>query len=433
MNDSKFIKTLSTNQKTLNPNFKKDLLNDNNIISIYNQKISIMRFIIDYGLISFFEDFFVDIDIDIFNKILLQLKDVRLNQQYEKIINAYMIKHIEEIKNYQYIQSIIDLIILKPTILNKIYPFISENLSKDKKILYLNKLLTVNYNFNKESLLLILEGNNITPTMDSFNILLNNNALSSKDISDVIDIFILYGFTITKNIVIRLLNKRCKINFFEKYNIPIDEEILITCCNNNYYPYDFNCIPPYSIMTKECGKNNNFDRIKEFKEKGGIIDIECLENACFIKNNKKVIKYIINECKINANDNCFVNFEKANGTEGLEDLIISYEKKTEKKKIIKEINIDENSTMSIKPSNVIFNNDDVYTLKNKIKTFFNYKNSTIKYVELLELMMKYLINKKLIIANYFIVNEELSDLTKISQCVIINIDQLDNILGYFVS
>ena len=62
-------------------------------------------------------------------------------------------------------------------------------------------------------------------------------ANQSKIIADVIDIFIMYGLKVTRELVIKLLNKTCYINNIEKYNIKIDEEILLISSNYSYYPY----------------------------------------------------------------------------------------------------------------------------------------------------------------------------------------------------
>jgi hypothetical protein len=88
--------------------------------------------------------------------------------------------------------------------------------------------------------------------------------------------------------------------------------------------------------------------------------------------------------------------------------------------------------MSIDKKNIEINNDTEYILKNKVKIFFNYNKKTIKYLELYELMLKYLINHKLVIGNYFVINDELCNLLKINQCTLVNIDQIDNILTYFI-
>jgi hypothetical protein len=94
--------------------------------------------------------------------------------------------------------------------------------------------------------------------------------------------------------------------------------------------------------------------------------------------------------------------------------------------------IDNSCTMTIERKDIIIDKNSEYVLKNKVRKFFNCEKKNIKYLELYELMLKYLIEKKLVIGNYFLVNEQLENLIKINQCTIIHIDQLDNILTYFV-
>ena len=90
--------------------------------------------------------------------------------------------------------------------------------------------------------------------------------------------------------------------------------------------------------------------------------------------------------------------------------------------------------MTVTPRNIKINNDDLvdYELKSKIKKFFNYKKKTIKYNELYQMMLKYLISSNLIIGNYFIINEQMSNLLKINHCTIMHVDQINNILTYFI-
>ena len=94
--------------------------------------------------------------------------------------------------------------------------------------------------------------------------------------------------------------------------------------------------------------------------------------------------------------------------------------------------LDNDSTMTIDKRTIEINTELDYVLKTKIKKLFDYKKKTIKYVDLYELMLKYLINHNLIIGNYFVINGELCNLLKINQCTLVNIDQLDNILSYFI-
>ncbi len=47
-------------------------------------------------------------------------------------------------------------------------------------------------------------------------------------------------------------------------------------------------------------------------------------------------------------------------------------------------------------------------------------------------MLKYLITKKLVIGNYFIINDELASILKLESCFILHIDQVKNIITYFI-
>ena len=68
----------------------------------------------------------------------------------------------------------------------------------------------------------------------------------------------------------------------------------------------------------------------------------------------------------------------------------------------------------------------------KLKEKLWLKKKTIKYLDLYQIVLKYLISNKLIIGNYFIINEKLSNLLKINHCTIIHINQIHNILTYFI-
>ena len=53
-------------------------------------------------------------------------------------------------------------------------------------------------------------------------------------------------------------------------------------------------------------------------------------------------------------------------------------------------------------------------------------------MEVYELMLKYLITKKLVIGNYFIINEQLGSILKLDPSCILHIDQIKNIITYFI-
>ena len=87
----------------------------------------------------------------------------------------------------------------------------------------------------------------------------------------------------------------------------------------------------------------------------------------------------------------------------------------------------------VEPKVIIINKDIEYNLKTKIKNFLNYKRKTIKYDDLYELIIKYLTGNNLIIGNYFVIDNDLSDLLKINNCSILHIDQIENIMTYLIT
>ena len=93
--------------------------------------------------------------------------------------------------------------------------------------------------------------------------------------------------------------------------------------------------------------------------------------------------------------------------------------------------MNKNSTLKITPCKII-NKKSSYVLKNKIKIFFNCKKKVISYEELYKIVSEYLVKNNLVIGVYFTINPDLSNLLNISDCLILHIDELDNVISYFV-
>ena len=89
--------------------------------------------------------------------------------------------------------------------------------------------------------------------------------------------------------------------FIEKYNIPIDEDILYVCSNFSYYPYKFNIKPPISVLIKECSKQDNLETIKKLKELNEISNLKKL--------------------KIDADNQYLINYEWPGNVRELRNLI----------------------------------------------------------------------------------------------------------------
>lgn len=338
-------------------------------------------------------------------------------------------------------QNLINNLPYRSAIINELFKIIISNPVDTKtKTDILNKAID---NIDKNLIMTIFEScKDIKPTTDMIDSLTKRiypnassiGASNSKIIADIVDIFVVYGMKITREIVVKLLNKTCFINNIEKYGIKIDEEILQMCANFSYYPYKYDIKPPKSVLMKECTKTNNIDTLKKLKEAGGIFTTECLIEACKNRNNGKVIRYLINDCGVKSNDECVRVFQETHHLEALDLIIKGYDnsKAKESDKTVKYVEIDPNSTLVIEPRTLAINNDSDYKFKSKIKKFFDYKKKTIKYLEVYEMMLKYLITKKLIIGNYFVINDELASILKLESCFILHIDQVKNIITYFI-
>ena len=288
--------------------------------------------------------------------------------------------------------------------------------------------------------LTMLECSPIVPDIESIEALLRRTIkLETTILSEIIDMFILYGLLVDKNLILKLLDNKCQINSIEKYNIVIDEDIYLKCSELNFYPYELQIIPTDKILHAELAKFNNLDKIKKLKELGGKMDTCCLESASCVANNLKVFKYLINELKIMPTDLCIKNYIKQKITYDSQEFDFLFDSYTNKKIRLSEptqkinLKLDIKSTLTIEPHKIIIDKKYEYKLKNKIRNFINYKYKIIKYDDLYELMLKYLLSKNLIIDSYFIINNELSVLLKLNECSILHIDQLDNILTYFIS
>ncbi len=367
-----------------------------------------------------------------------------LSNGNEHFIVEYIKNNVKELKlQKEKCIEIINTLPYRSLIFQELFKTISPCTSNEIVTDLINRAIN---NLDKNLILTILEGTKtLEPTENMVDSLLqrvyvspgNKGADKNNIIAEIMDILIMFGLKVTKNIIIKLLNKTCYINEIEKYNVPIDEDILYICSNFSYYPYKFNIKPPISVLIKECSKHDNLDTIKKLKEYGGEYNIQCLIEACKNLKNGKVIKYLINDCGIKTNDTCVKTFQETYKIEALDSIIAGYDpnKNIEPKKTSQPIELDTNSTLVIEPKPVKYNKDNnelEFKLNNKVKKFFDFKKKSIKYLEIYELMLKYLISKKLVIGSYFVINNDLASLLKLESCSIIHIDQLHSIISYLI-
>ena len=372
----------------------------------------------------------------------------KMTKNFSSSIDNIIIKFIEKNKdnfggsNTQIGLKIINTFINKPNIIKSIYSLISKSIDLEQKREIFDKTIT---SLDKSVLLLILENKDFVPNISTINKLVEksyptpNGANNSKSVADIVDLLYEYGLKIDKPIVLKLLSHGCYVNNFEKHGMIVDYEILAKCADLSYYPYKFDIVPDSYILEKECSKHNNIDTIKKLKEFGGTYTSKCLEIACGLTKNGRVIKYLINECDVMISNKCLDEFQQAYKIDALDTIMKKYKIQNPDNKSCtnnkKNIEINEKSTMTISPRNIKINLKDdsiEYKLKNKIRKFFECKKKTIKYSELHEMVLRYLVSNKLVIGKYFVINIELSNLLKISHCVIMDTNQIHNILTYFI-
>jgi hypothetical protein len=379
------------------------------------------------------------------------MKNINL---FRNCTSEYDMAIINYIKNFnadvikQHTLQIIDTFINKCNLIYELYPYL-ENLNINTKKNIIDKTIS---NLDKRFLIKMLDydslkNNNNKIVIDDNTIknMLNKvyireiyGASNNKLVADIMDIFIDYNFTITKEIVIMLLTKGCYINNIERTGFVIDIEILEKCSELNYYPYEFTCIPSKKIMLCECGRTN-LNTLTMLKEKGGIIDVECLNSAVASRKNGKIIKYIINNCNVKPNTETLRIFQEVNSIDCLDLLVSNYYGGAVGNSTNTNTNthtncLESSSLLSIEPISNDFQIDyeKEYELHNKIKKMLGYKKNKILYCELEKLLLKYIIDNKLVIANYFILNEEFANIIKMDKGVIMHIDQLKTMIPYFL-
>jgi hypothetical protein len=433
------------NQEKIDPNIIETLKTMEINQGYYGSKVNLLNLLITgTAKIRTFEHIIMKMNLSEFARYVEKIPK-NYNSSIDRIINNFIKKNKKLLgskENYSSGIKIFYAFISKPNLLKEIYPTISNFLnSKQRKVIF-NKAITT---YDKNLLLMILETKDVIPDMETIEKLVEKSycrhegASNSTQVAHIIDLLCEYGLVINKQIVMKLLEHGCYVNNFEKHGMVVDNEILAKCANLSYYPYKFDITPTSDILIKECSKRDNLNTIKKLKEFGGTYTTECLEEACGIGKNGRVIKYLINDCNVKISDKCLDIFQSTYRIDALDTLMKKYKTQNplDKSKVNEEkhLEINEKSVMTVTPRNIKINikdDSEEYVLKNKIRKFFEYKKKTIKYSELFKIFLKYLVTNKLVIGKYFVINIELSNLLKINHCVIMDTNQIHNILTYFI-
>ena len=365
------------------------------------------------------------------------------NSEVEEKIATFIGENREKLKKHNSIIGNIRLYAKNYNIFFVIYKYFSVDLNDTERTDLLLKSFEIG-NFSESQYFNILNLYPIVLNMDFINVLfkkyvyiVSRTTMGNpyKDfIARVVSIFIIFGMKVTKNVIIDLLKNGCHVNDFEKYGIEMDNELLLVCSTYNYYPYKFYFAPDNKVMMCECGKNDNYVIINQFVEKGGIMDTGCLETACNVRNNGKVINYLINDLKIVPNKKCLTNFELTYCLQGLCSLMSSYSEHHEIKKepVRTTIELNETAVLTIDEKKETLKPEQKYIIKKEFKNMFKKGKKQLTFTELCECVFEYLTKNNLIIGNYFVVNEEMNVNFKIPQCSILKISQIHTLLTYIV-
>jgi hypothetical protein len=285
----------------------------------------------------------------------------------------------------------------------------------------------------------MLECSHVIPDSTFVNSVLSNAKYNKYTLfTKIIDALVMYGLIMTKDIVITCLKYKCAVRSIERYNTKFDEDMYLVCAKENYYPYTLNFTPTDKIIHAELEKPFNIKTAKVLKELGAIFNTCCLEVACSTNNSSQVIKYLINELGVKPSNTCVRNLflNKTMDVVSLDTLLEPKELAIQKvqpkpKKLNKKIILNPNSTLKITPKQII-KKDQTYKLKSRVRKFFNQSVNSINYTDLYKVVLQYLITNNLVIGNYFVINPDLSKLLKLSESVVLYIDELDNIISYFI-
>jgi hypothetical protein len=439
--------TIIQNQKKRNTNFVETILNLD-VFTNYGSRNNFINALMTQPVKSkSFENIIMSMELGQFSRYLNKTpKQGSSVATIDNVIIKFIHLKKESLKencNKEIGIKIINSFINKPNIIKQTYLLVSSWLNSEQKKEIFNKSISL---YDRDLMLLLLENKDIIPDITTINKLVEKcyarpeGSPNGNQIAEIIDMLCEYGLVVNKDIVIKLLEHGCYVNNLEKHGLEVDSEILAKCAHLSYYPYKFDIKPNVDILIKECSKHDNLNTIKKLKEFGGVFTSACLEEACGVAKNGRVIKYLVNDCGVNVTDKCLERFQDAYKIEAIDVLLKRYKSQNPNNKVKETdqnniLELDKESVMFVTPKNIIIDiddNDKEYNLRSKIKKFFDYKKSTIKYLELYQLFLKYLISNKLVIGNYFIINNKLSNLLKVNHCTIMNIEQIHNILTYFI-
>ena len=275
--------------------------------------------------------------------------------------------------------------------------------------------------------------------------------LDTDIISDIIDIFIQNGFKLSQEKVVYCLKRRVKINNVFNY-VNLDEKFWNICIKENYFPYDMSKLKPtIKILRELCSNKSCLEIIKQIKKNGLEPDQSCLEHACTVSSNNRIIQFLIEECNLKPTKKCFQNISNSIKSSGLGVMVnylpnnikINNNKKRKivhKKELINdEINDTCNNvifnTIKIKPTNHNILPKKKYNVTDKMIDFWDFnKEDKITFYQLRKMVLKYIKdnnlqleqNKKIIK-----IDDHINNILNINKNMYLDIKDIDRLVLLF--
>lgn len=145
------------------------------------------------------------------------------------------------------------------------------------------KLELITYIFNKK----------VQPTTKAFRRLIDRDPEDIDAISEIINLFIFFGYVLTRDDILTICKVQYKLSDIE--NIEVDNEILLICCKNNFFPKYIKFKPTIDEFHNIFKSKINITFIKKYVSKTKMkYDIICLENACRY-GDKKIIDFLVSK------------------------------------------------------------------------------------------------------------------------------------------
>jgi hypothetical protein len=163
----------------------------------------------------------------------------------------------------------------------------------------------------KYKIVKILLAHKLIPTKECWKSIIDNNygygnyhsKYTGQPKDKLIELLLNFGYVPTYDDVLFATSKFVVVHEIEKYGIELDDKFFTVCIKNNFYPFTYDKEHATQICLQlECCKRGTLTKIKELIKIGKLkFDYTCLKNACNIRNNLPIIRYILDNSDLKLN------------------------------------------------------------------------------------------------------------------------------------